>query len=854
MGDEKLEVMESRARHEQLPAADVELGRGGSAHQPAVAESILQKDMQLQQQEAGEESRKLQLVKDGGGAPAARSAHVRRVSTAESMKSAVSTFIYNISGPLDREDSTRSGISAQGSIRIPSTGNISMISERLYNAYISFQEDAQNIVGVWKILMSAYQSLGVVYGDLGASPLYVFPAIRQLESPDEKDLLGIMSLVFWTLTLVGLIKYVLIVLLADDHGEGGTLALYSLLCQHAKIGGSVGKQYSYLESDMNLIYLAHPTQSTASMSFHFKVKIFLENSRIAQRALLITIMVGTCMVIGDGALTPAISVLSAISGLRVSQPSIDKNLIVVISCIILVGLFLVQSLGTSKMSFLFSPIMVLWFLTTPIIGLYNIIKYYPGVFKSLSPHYAFLFFSRNDTVGWKGLGAISLCVSGAEVMFADMGHFNRRSIQVAFSLFVYPSLILTYAGIIAYLIKHPQELHEGFYKSIPTPVYWPMFVIATLAAIVASQALISATFSIIKSAIALGCFPRVKLIHTSPSHAGHVYSPEVNYILMVFCVVVVIVFQDGEQIGNAFGVALMFVMIITTLLVAVVMLVVWNTSLSLILIFLAIFGLIEGFYLTAVLNKIRSGGWLPIVVSAILLSIMLCWNHGRQIKYEFESQNKMGSEELGDLIVSSGVMRVPGLCFFYSDLVFGLPPIIGHYVRNVNALHNVIIMMTIRCIPVKTVLPRERFVVSSGKLRGLYRCVARYGYMDTVSMEGNDFMDQVVQSIVEYLRSKYDIDSRHMQGEHADVEFHDRLQNRWMYEELLHELEMAREKPPVHVVGQRSLKTGKNTSWFESIAIDKLYFLLQNTSRSAMASFELPSSNLLQVGMVYELQ
>ncbi|KAG0497300.1 hypothetical protein HPP92_001991 [Vanilla planifolia] len=378
-------------------------------------------------------------------------------------------------------------------------------------------------------LLLGYQSLGVVYGDIGTSPLYVFSSIT-LSQPEEKDILGILSLIFWTLTTMGLIKYVFIVLRADDHGEGGTFALYSLLRQHVNFKGKMVATTTRLASDVNLLYHSKgcPLQN--------RTKKFLEESSKAQAVITFIVLLGTCMVIGDGALTPAIS-----------------GNVVLLSVAILVILFLFQRFGTSKVSFSFSPIMVLWFSFTAGIGLYNVVKFYPWIMKALSPNYIVCFFQRNHRKGWELLGAVALCITGAEAMFADLGHFNKRGIQLSYSFVVYPALILAYSGEAAYLIKNPDKISTAFYSSVPEPIFWPMFVVATLAAVVASQALISASFSIIRQSVALGCFPRVTMVHTSAKHEGQVYSPEVNYFLMLVCILITVGFNGGAEIGNAFG-------------------------------------------------------------------------------------------------------------------------------------------------------------------------------------------------------------------------------------------------------------------------------------------------------------
>eukprot|EP01018_Ginkgo_biloba_P031856 Gb_04121 [translate_table: standard] len=733
------------------------------------------------------------------------------------------------------------------------------VKRTISQAYL-FPHPATKKFGRWETVLLAYQTLGVVYGDLGTSPLYVFSSFPSTVS-DERDILGILSIIFWTLTLIGLIKYVFIVLHADDHGEGGTFALYSLLCQHMNVGQNAGKQYTRLASDAKLRFFSKQHQGKDVQS---KTKQLLEKSKVAQRILIIVVMVGTCMVIGDGALTPAISVLSAVQGIQAKNSNFNQDAVVGVSAVILILLFLLQRFGTSRVSFLFSPIMVCWFISTASIGAYNIGKHYPGVFKAFSPHYIVYFFQRNRKQGWVMLGSSVLCITGAEAMFADLGHFNKRSIQMAFSMLVYPSLIITYSGEAAYLIKHPEHISEAFYKSIPHPVYWPMFIIATLAAIVASQALISATFSIIKQSMALGCFPRVKIVHTSQQYEGQIYSPEVNYVLMVICIAILGGFKGGSEIGNAYGVAVIWVMFITTCLVTLVMLAVWNMNIIYVLPFLIVFGVIEGVYVTAVLNKVPEGGWVPFLIAVIFLTIMLSWNYGRQKKYKYEMERKLSIEGLHSMVNNVGVCRVPGVCFFCSDLIHGLPPIIEHYVKNVSSLHEILIIVTIRFVPVKTVLPEERFLVGKLEPKGVYRCLAQYGYMDVPSMEGYEFLHQVIESIQAHIRSKELLHSSGNLDEGTnDIQLHSynrsassNVSVKYSYSspyEELQELELAKNKGAVFVLGKTTLRTSRNTGVVERFVIEKMYGFLQNNCRSTISTLKVPPAQMLQVGMLYEI-
>ncbi|KAJ4753061.1 Potassium transporter [Rhynchospora pubera] len=668
----------------------------------------------------------------------------------------------------------------------------------------------------WETLLLGYQSLGVVYGDLGTSPLYVFSSIK-LEEPTERDLLGILSIIFWTLTLMGLLKYVLIVLQADDHGEGGTFALYTLLRQHLNFKSEMVMSLKSLDSDSNLEFHSRRSSITS------KAQKFLEESTIAQKFITYIVLLGTCMVIGDGALTPAISVLSAVQGIQSRSPTITQTHVVWMSVAILLVLFLFQRFGTNKVSFLFSPIMILWFGFTAIIGVYNIVRYYPPVLKAISPHYMFYFFADQKSYGWSLLGAIALCITGAEAMFADLGHFSKGAIQLAFCTTVYPSLILSYAGEASYLIKNPGQLSTTFYSSVPEPLFWPMFVISTLAAVVASQALISASFSIIRQSTALGCFPRVTMIHTSKNHEGQVYSPEVNYFLMIACILITVGFKGGAEIGNAFGVAVIWVMLITTFLITVVMIVVWQANIALALLFFSVFTIIEGVYMTSLLNKLLQGGWVPFAISAIFIVITLTWTYGRSKKAQYEAKNMIDRKNFEELMTST--RRVPGVCFFCTDLMNGIPPIVRHYTELIGSVRNVTVFVTVRTLPVRSVLPDERFNIGKLGQSGVYRCLVQFGYMDVHSMEGNEFAESVIAAFREAAED----------------------------EEEKKMLDAALQDGIVFVLGRVILRMTDKQGRFRQLVINNFYRFLQKNFRSNVATLKIPPGKHLQVGMLYEI-
>ncbi|KAF9626283.1 hypothetical protein IFM89_031953 [Coptis chinensis] len=514
----------------------------------------------------------------------------------------------------------------------------------------------------WKtVLTLAYQSLGVVYGDLSTSPLYVYKSTfaDDIEhSATNEEIYGVLSFVFWTLTLVPLLKYVFIVLKADDNGEGGTFALYSKLCRHAKVsflpnGQSADEELSNYKKD-GMIY--PPSNSVGS-----RLKLTLEKHRVLQKVLLILALIGTCMVIGDGVLTPAISVFSAVSGLDLSmEKEHHKYVEVPAACFILVCLFSLQHYGTHRIGFLFAPIVITWLVCISSIGIYNIVHWNPHVYQALSPYYMYKFLKKTQRKGWMSLGGILLCITGSEAMFADLGHFSQLSIKIAFTCMVYPSLILAYMGQAAYLSMHhghEREYEIDFYVSVPGNLRYPVLVIAILAAVVGSQAIITGTFSIIKQCSALSCFPRIKIVHTSSKIHGQIYIPEINWILMLLCLAVTIGFRDTKRMGNASGLAVITVMLVTTCLMSLVIVLCWHQSIFLAIGFIFFFGTIEALYFTASLVKFLEGAWVPIALGFILILVMYIWHYGTLKKYEFDVQNKVSMNWILSLGPSLGIVK-----------------------------------------------------------------------------------------------------------------------------------------------------------------------------------------------------
>ncbi|KAL4574971.1 hypothetical protein LXL04_021811 [Taraxacum kok-saghyz] len=629
-------------------------------------------------------------------------------------------------------------------------------------------------------LVLAYQSLGVVYGDLSISPIYVYKSTFASDihhSETNEEIFGVLSFVFWTLTLVPLFKYVFIVLRADDNGEGGTFALYSSICRHAKVSLLPNQQTA--DESLSTYKLKQPSESEKSN--RSKVKMLLEKHKSLHTALLILVLLGTCMVIGDGLLTPAISVFSAVSGLELSMSKAHHEYAVIpITCFILVCLFALQHYGTHRVGFFFAPIVLLWLLCISGLGLYNIFHWNPYVYKALSPYYMYKFLKKTKKRGWMSLGGILLCITGSEAMFADLGHFSYAAIQIAFTFLVYPALILAYMGQAAYLSKHHQMARDiSYYVSVPETVRWPVLVIAILASVVGSQAIISGTFSIINQSQSLGCFPRVKVVHTSDKKHGQIYIPEINWILMVLCIAVTIGFRDTKHMGNASGLAVMAVMMVTTCLTSLVMIICWHKPPIVALCFLFFFGSIELLYFSASLVKFREGAWLPILLALFLVTIMFVWHYATTKKYEYDLQNKVSLEWLLALGPSLGFSRVPGIGLVFTDLTSGIPANFSRFVTNLPAFHKILVFVCVKSVPVPFVPPAERYLmgrVGPVSFRA-YRCIVRYGYRD-VHQDVNSFESELVNRLSDFIRydwrrqadpdaASHEDDYRSSSGEHT---------------------------------------------------------------------------------------
>ncbi|CAL5074535.1 unnamed protein product [Urochloa decumbens] len=741
----------------------------------------------------------------------------------------------------------------------------------------------------------AFQTLGVVYGDMGTSPLYVFSDVfSKVPIKSEVEILGALSLVMYTIALVPFAKYVFIVLKANDNGEGGTFALYSLICRYAKV--SLLPNQQRVDEDISSFRLKLPTPELERAMF---VKDCLEKKPLFKNILLFLVLMGTSMVIGDGILTPSMSVMSAVSGLQGQVPGFDTDAVVIVSIIVLVLLFSVQRFGTGKVGFMFAPILGLWFINLGSIGIYNIVKYDMSVVRAFNPMYIYLFFKTNGLKAWSSLGGCVLCITGAEAMFADLGHFSVKSIQVAFTAVVFPCLLIAYMGQAAFLMKNPLAVERIFYDSVPGVLFWPVFVIATLAAMIASQAMISATFSCIKQAMALGCFPRIKIIHTSKKIMGQIYIPVMNWFLMVMCIIIVAAFRSTNDIANAYGIAEVGVMMVSTVLVTLVMLLIWQTNLVLVLCFPVLFGAVEFVYLTAVLSKIQEGGWLPLAFSSLFLCIMYTWNYGSVLKYQSEMRGKISLDFILDLGATLGTVRVPGIGLVYNELVQGIPSIFGQLLVTLPAMHSTIVFVCIKYVPVPYVPLEERFLFRrvGQKDYHMFRCVARYGYKD-VRKEDHGFFEQLlVESLEKFLRREAQelaLEANTMEAERDDISVVSEvpqspacegdLQTPLLSDQrsgddngmdtrdgsapvlpssslsaeedpaLEYELEALREAIAsgfTYLLAHGDVRARKESFFTKKFIINYFYAFLRRNCRAGTATLKVPHSNIMRVGMTY---
>ena len=488
-------------------------------------------------------------------------------------------------------------------------------------------------------------AVGVVYGDIGTSPLYalkeVFAHGRMPLTPD--NILGILSLVFWTLTVIVSIKYVALILRADNNGEGGLIAMLALASQAVK-----------------------------------------DRPVLRSRLLLLGIF-GTAIFFGDGVITPAISVLSAVEGLEVAAPGLHRY-VVPITLVVLTGLFAAQRFGTAAVGRLFGPITLLWFAVLALLGVWHVADY-PQVLVALSPHYALGFMLGQPGIAFVALGAVVLCVTGAEALYADLGHFGKKPIRLAWFSIVMPALLLNYFGQGAMLLQHPENARNPFYEMAPQWALFPLIALATLATVIASQALITAAFSVTKQAMQLGYLPRMRMLHTSVRETGQIYIPFVNWALFACVVFAVVMFGSSSALASAYGIAVTIDMTITTVMTFFVIRWAWKLPLALCIAATSFFFVIDITFLAANAVKVLEGGWFPLAIGAAMFTLMITWKQGRHLMANRMREESVELEPFLESIFISPPLRVPDTAVFLSAEKGSTPFALLHNLKHNKVLH-----------------------------------------------------------------------------------------------------------------------------------------------------------------------
>lgn len=543
--------------------------------------------------------------------------------------------------------------------------------------------------GMRRLLILALGSVGVVYGDIGTSPLYAFREALKPISADgiaRGDVIGLISLMIWSLTIIVTLKYVLFLLRADNDGEGGTLSLLALLSKTANGHGPI---------------------------------------------LMLLGLIGAALFLGDSMITPALSVLSAVEGLKLVAPSLE-SFIVPISLAILFCLFAIQSHGTGAVARFFGPITAIWFLVMAIGGINHIFDDL-GILSAFNPWYAVSFLWHEGFVGIVVLGAVFLTVTGAEALYADLGHFGRRPIQLAWFALIFPALVLNYLGQGALVLKHPEAASDPFFLMFPEWALLPVVILATFATIIASQAVITGAFSLVRQAIHLGFLPRMQILFTSESQTGQIYLPSVNTMLLIGVLTLVVVFGSSEALATAYGISVTGAMVVTSIMAFEFVRKNWNWSLLTAIAVLLPLVLLEIVFLGANLLKIHDGGYIPVMFALAFTLIMLTWRRGTAILWEKTRRDDVALEDFIAMIEKKsehGPACVSGTAIFLTSDPSRAPAALMHNLKHNHVIHERNIILTIRTLGRPRVAEEDRFAVEEVSSR-FTRVEIRFGFMET---------------------------------------------------------------------------------------------------------------------------
>ncbi|KAG9654057.1 putative potassium transporter, partial [Aureobasidium melanogenum] len=753
----------------------------------------------------------------------------------------------------------------------------------------------------WTLLYLAYQSTGVIYGDIGTSPLYVYSSTFTSE-PSKDDLLGALSLIIWTLTLIVTIKYVLIVLSADDEGEGGTFAIYTLLSRFSEIMKRDPRTYHAIRMER------YPNAELPRQSR--SIRNWLEKSKVAHATLKILAVFGVSLIIADGILTPAQSVLGAIQGLTVVDEKIGSPTIIGVSCAILVLLFLLQPLGVQKLASCFAPIVIIWLLFNASFGIYNLVMHDWTVLKAFSPYFAGLYFMRLKKDGWLSLGGILLCFTGVEALFADLGAFSKRAIQISWLCLTFPCLLLAYIGQAAYISRTPSAYANPFFETVPPGMFYPSLVVSILAAIVASQALITSTFQLLIQLMHSSYFPQIKATYTSTAFHGQVYIPIANWLMMIGTVIVTAVYSNTTKLGHAYGVCVILVTFITTNLVTLVALIVWKTNPFLVFAVWLPFVTLDGLYLSSALTKVPEGAWFTLLLAVLLASFFSLWRFGKEKQWATEAKNQAQLSELvayssnnlssttttsdtparksfhlswrhggGELTETKGM----GIFFDKAGTDIHVPQVYEHFITKFEAQMQVVVFLHLRALSEPHVHEEERYTIARTPLPNVYRMTIRYGYMDRVVTPDLSKLvyEQVRMAIVRGTvvnRPKPTVPETVIQNLHdtfredGDMDPHVTTTITTFAPEVevgadendtsgatalvtsrrLRALDDAFKTQTLYLVGKQQLRVYEDTPIVKKALLEAFLFVRENT-RAKVAQLDVPVEKLVEVGFVGEM-
>jgi KUP system potassium uptake protein len=609
-------------------------------------------------------------------------------------------------------------------------------------------------------------ALGIVYGDIGTSPIYAlresFHAEHQVDAI-VPNVMGVLSLIFWSLIIVISIKYLIFIMRADNRGEGGILALTSLVTPVGALRGG-------------------------------------------RRVLIMLGLFATALLYGDGMITPAISVLSAVEGLAVATDFFEPY-VIPITIAILVGLFSFQKRGTASVGKIFGPVTLLWFFTLAALGIWHIMRQ-PGVLLAASPHHAVRFFIENRFNGFLVLGSVFLVVTGGEALYADMGHFGKRPIRLAWFVVVLPALLLNYFGQGALLISNPQAVENPFFLMAPQWALYPVVFIATAATVIASQALISGSYSLTMQAVQLGYSPRLEIQHTSADEKGQIYIPAINWALMIACIALVLGFQTSSRLAAAYGVAVTTTMVVTSILFLILARERWKWSLHVVALLGGTFLVIDLAFWGANLLKIPHGGWVPLVIGALVFTLLTTWKKGRQILARRMKERTLPLDLFVRDILARPPHRVPGTAVYMYSNPGGTPPALLHNLKHNKVLHERVVFLSIATDEIPYVPGEERSqinVVASG----IYQIVLHYGFMEDV-----------------------DVPAAMTSIRHEDLEFKPMSISYFLGRETL----------------IASNRKGGMARWRE-----KLFAAMAQNARSASSFFKLPPNQVVELGAQIEI-